>query len=529
MNNKLYIKAIVAGVVILFFGASVALSGNENITIEKPNMPLGRVEFLLIPDSTADVVGMYDPYDGTYLGDLIIGAGLFSTPINAILVPDGNIYVSDQVADSVFVFDTAGNYLYTYADASDGLNNIRGIDSFGGHLFVTSGDDYVAEFDGPHSRLPDFINDGSDPFDILFLNDGSSLVADIQGSTDNVRLYNPDGTLNYEVFSVSFPEQIQVDSVLPGAYLNAAFSDGIITDFELDGTIIQTTPLSSGRGIYRLGNGNLLATDGNGVHEIEPGTGAIIETEHTGSARFIELYSDSGNQPPYVPSDPDPDDGATDVDLDADLSWTGGDPNGDPVTYDVYFGTTTPPPEVATGISDTTYDPGTLDYGTIYYWKIVSWDDQNAFTQGPIWEFTTVFAVPDLDCDGSLSWAEVTPGETVTGTFTVENIGDPTSLLDWEVESYPEWGTWTFDPESGTGLEEGDTVTIDVEVVAPDEPETEFSGEVVLVNSEDPDDTCIIDVSLATPVNQFQSSQQIPRFLQSIIERYPILRHLIGL
>jgi len=263
MNNKLYIKAIVAGVVILFFGASVALSGNENITIEKPNMPLGRIEFLLIPDSTADVVGMYDSYDGTYLGDLIIGSGLFSTPMNAILGPDGNIYVSDQVADSVFVFDTAGNYLYTYADASDGLNNIRGIDFFGGHLFVTSGDDYVAEFDGPHSRLPDFINDGSDPFDILFLNDGSSLVADIQGLTDNVRLYNPDGTLNYELFSVSFPEQIQVDSVLPGAYLNAAFSDGIITDFELDGTIIQTTPLSSGRGIYRLGNGNLLATDGN--------------------------------------------------------------------------------------------------------------------------------------------------------------------------------------------------------------------------------------------------------------------------
>jgi len=52
---------------------------------------------------------------------------------------------------------------------------------------------------------------------------------------------------------------------------------------------------------------------------------------------------------------------------------------------------------------------------------------------------------------------------------------------------------------------------------------------VKIVNSEHPNDFCIIDVSLATPVNQFQSNQQIPRFLQSIIERYPVMRQVIGL
>lgn len=247
--------------------------------------------FLLIPDSTADMVGMYDPFDGTYLGDLIDGTGLFSTPINAILGPDGNIYVSDQVADSVFVFDIAGNYLSTYADSTDGLNNIRGIDFRDDHLFVTSGDDYVAEFDGPHSRLPDFINDGSDSFDILFLPDGTSLLADIQGTTDNIRLYNADGTLNKEIFKVSFPEQVQVDADLPGAFLNAAFSADQITDFDLDSTIVNTWFFNSGRGIYRLGNGNLLATAGDGVWEMDPLTGALIQQENTGSARFIELIA----------------------------------------------------------------------------------------------------------------------------------------------------------------------------------------------------------------------------------------------
>jgi len=36
--------------------------------------------------------------------------------------------------------------------------------------------------------------------------------------------------------------------------------------------------------------------------------------------------------------------------------------------------------------------------------------------------------VPILDCTGSLSWTDVIPGSTVTGDFTVENIGDPGSL-----------------------------------------------------------------------------------------------------
>jgi len=136
---------------------------------------------------------------------------------------------------------------------------------------------------------------------------------------------------------------------------------------------------------------------------------------------------------------------------------------------------------------------------------------------------------PDLDCGGSLSWTDVTPGDTVSGSITVENIGDTDSLLDWQIDSYPDWGTWSFTPESGTDLLAGETSTITVEVVAPDEQEETFTGEVVLVNSENPDDTCIIDVSLATPVNQ----QVINPLLQMILERFPnafpILRRLMGL
>ena len=86
------------------------------------------------------------------------------------------------------------------------------------------------------------------------------------------------------------------------------------------------------------------------------------------------------NQPPNTPSNPSPSNGATGVSVTDDLSWTGGDPDGDSVTYDVYFGTTSPPLKVVSNQSSTSYNPGTMNYLTTYYWKIIAWDNHSANT-----------------------------------------------------------------------------------------------------------------------------------------------------
>ena len=92
---------------------------------------------------------------------------------------------------------------------------------------------------------------------------------------------------------------------------------------------------------------------------------------------------------------------------------------------------------------------------------------------------TPLDPIPDLDCDGDLCWYDVEPGATVTGSFTVENIGEEGSLLDWEIESYPDWGTWTFYPSYGIDLmPEDGVVTVTVEVIWPN-PENVTGGEVV--------------------------------------------------
>jgi hypothetical protein len=101
-------------------------------------------------------------------------------------------------------------------------------------------------------------------------------------------------------------------------------------------------------------------------------------------------FTTEENLPPNTPSNPDPPDEATDVSINEILTWTGGDPNyGDTVSYDVYFGKSSPPPLVAEDIHQTAYDPGTMDLDTTYFWQIVSEDSQGESKTGSIWTFTT--------------------------------------------------------------------------------------------------------------------------------------------
>lgn len=97
-----------------------------------------------------------------------------------------------------------------------------------------------------------------------------------------------------------------------------------------------------------------------------------------------------GGNGPNPPSKPDPANGAIGVDIHKQLSWTGGGSPGSTITYDVYFGTTNPPSIVAHNQSSTTYNPGTMNYLTTYYWKVVAWDQDGHTAQGPVWHFTTL-------------------------------------------------------------------------------------------------------------------------------------------
>jgi len=107
-------------------------------------------------------------------------------------------------------------------------------------------------------------------------------------------------------------------------------------------------------------------------------------------------FTTRGNSGPNIPKNPSPANGSTNVPINSLLAWTGGDPDGDTVKYDVYFGMTNPPSKVTSNQSTTSYNPGTMIVNTTYYWNIIAWDSFLVSTVGPVWHFTTSEAVNNI-------------------------------------------------------------------------------------------------------------------------------------
>jgi MYXO-CTERM domain-containing protein len=261
---------------------------------------------LLIPEDTGDTVGMYDPTDGHYLGDLITAfppAATNQTPINSVLGPDGLIYTSDQVEDRVSRHSKAGAVVDVYTDnAASGIDNVRGIAFRDSDLFVVSANETViARFNAAGVRQVDFVT-GVDAFDILFLDDGRALVSDL--GADEVVLYDAAGvfvsTLVSSVDGLDFPEQIC--EISTGQWAVTGFNSDEIYFFGLAGFGSKVpSPVENPRAAFALGNGNLLVTSMDGVHEVTM-AGALVETERSGvSARYIERVDlDEESEPPVA-------------------------------------------------------------------------------------------------------------------------------------------------------------------------------------------------------------------------------------
>ena len=104
---------------------------------------------------------------------------------------------------------------------------------------------------------------------------------------------------------------------------------------------------------------------------------------------FILISLISRNKSPMIPTNPSPSDEATNQPLAVTLSWDCSDPDGDSLTYVVYFGTSSNPPKASTDQSEKSLNRTNLLYGTTYYWKVVAKDSKGTTTEGPVWRFTT--------------------------------------------------------------------------------------------------------------------------------------------
>jgi hypothetical protein len=140
-------------------------------------------------------------------------------------------------------------------------------------------------------------------------------------------------------------------------------------------------------------------------------------------------------------------------------------------------------------------------------------------------EWLSSTLVSDLDCYGNLNWKKASPGSTLNDTITVENNGDPNSLLDWEITDYPDWGIWFFSPENGVDLTPEDgKIYVDISVIIPNESKLHLSGILEISNINYPDDVETIPIIITTSKAHLLN---IREFLIIILEKYPLLFQLL--
>ncbi len=170
-------------------------------------------------------------------------------------------------------------------------------------------------------------------------------------------------------------------------------------------------------------------------------TASPISMTQNGKDLFVNTLNFLAPTPPYIPSSPSPSNSASDQSINPTLSWSGGDPDGDTVTYTVYLDTNSNPTSQKCSGTTTSCSVSGLNYNTKYYWKVTASDGRVPLVTGPIWNFITQNRPPYQPSTPSplngadaqlvnptLTWNGGDPdGDTVTYTVYFDTNSNPTT------------------------------------------------------------------------------------------------------
>ncbi|MEW6756662.1 MAG: hypothetical protein AB1347_00425 [Acidobacteriota bacterium] len=158
---------------------------------------------------------------------------------------------------------------------------------------------------------------------------------------------------------------------------------------------------------------------------LSPGTvhyWKVVPKNACGDASGCAVWSfTTACPPPACASSPSPADAATGVPLAPTLSW--GAVSG-AASYDVYFGTASPPP-FAANTASASYAPGALSQSTAYHWKVVPRNACGEAAGCAEWSFSTTCLSPS--CSGSPGPADGASGASITPTLSWAAVADASS------------------------------------------------------------------------------------------------------
>ena len=244
--------------------------------------------------------------------------------------------------------------------------------------------------------------------------------------------------------------------------------------------VLSGTPMDVDVGSYYV---NVSVYDGMGGFDFSNFTLVVSET----------------NDPPYAPTDPDPDDGQTGVETSPILNVLVDDPEDDVLNvsfYDNLDNLIGVDIDVPSGtIASITWNG--LGYSTAYTWYAVA-NDTEYITKSQLWTFTTKAAPSSPGSSNSKPVADASAGAPYLGVIGEEITFDGSNSYDPDPDGYINSWYWYFDDgkyENGEivthsftepdiyqvsltvtdnkGAE--DTITFDVEIIIANNPPTDLT------------------------------------------------------
>lgn len=155
----------------------------------------------------------------------------------------------------------------------------------------------------------------------------------------------------------------------------------------------------------------------------------------TSETAFNFTTGDTPNTAPTIVVLQNPSAGSTDIILQPELSWDAAtDPDGDALSYDVYLDiNTSPTTKIGDAISTTSFEvQSSLEFNTMYYWKVVANDGNGGMSESDIKSFTT----KENEAPTNFSLAEVE--NAATGVEFLPSFA-------WVASTDPEGGSITYD------------------------------------------------------------------------------------
>ncbi len=421
MKKVFTVKSVLTAMLAVFIG---------NMLMAQP-----QGEFIAAIGTADDVkkIVLFDAGDGALVVDDFIDlTGYDVGTTKHVIKVNNELWVSSQTKDKVYRLDYEGNLLGVIGE-SGGLDNLRGMRIINGEVWLcnagTSNNapgNAIIQIDFDGEILGHFTVEGSPwsfwPYDgnnvlISFSNSGSfsSQIAEFDLSGTYLGAWNIPGELNF----IQEITQMQNGNFLASSFSNATggYVSGI-HQYDGDGNYISTiggTANGSTRGNWELGNGNIMWTNGQGVHiaDINSGTSNLV---YSGQFHYLEKIS-FGPAPVLNP----PTNLAATVDEnDVTLTWDA--PEVKELTgYHVYRNDVL---ITASPVAETTYTDEDVVAGNHIYGVTAVYDNGESEKAGPVMIFIAGELgkiqgfVRDAVTNLSISEAAITASNTDNGALT---------------------------------------------------------------------------------------------------------------